>query len=87
MTSTGIDGARLLLVEDDTDLRVSIAASLVAHGYSVRQAGTAGEGLAAWASNRPDLVPLSPEGAPRAASVTPMPALAPLPARRDRLRW
>ena len=56
MTSGGIEGARLLLVEDDADLRTSIAASLAAHGYSVRQAGTASEGLAAWASNRPDLV-------------------------------
>jgi two-component system KDP operon response regulator KdpE len=50
------DGARLLLVEDDVDLRASISASLVAHGYSVREAGDVRGGLAAWASNRPDLI-------------------------------
>jgi two-component system KDP operon response regulator KdpE len=50
------DGARLLLVEDDADLRASIAASLVAHDYSVRAAGTARDGLAAWGSSRPDLI-------------------------------
>lgn len=54
--SGGADGARLLLVEDDVDLRGSIAASLVARGYSVREAGTARDGLAVWASNRPDLL-------------------------------
>lgn len=53
---TGVEGARLLLVEDDVDLRTSIAASLVARGHTVREAGTARDGLAAWASNRPDLV-------------------------------
>jgi two-component system KDP operon response regulator KdpE len=53
---TPVDGARLLLIEDDVDLRTSVAASLGARGYTVREAGTAREGLAAWASNRPDLV-------------------------------
>jgi len=50
------EGARLLLVEDDLDLRSSLAASLVARQFTVREAGTAREGLAAWAANRPDLV-------------------------------
>ena len=50
------EGARLLLIEDDVDLRTSVAASLLAHGYTVREAGTARDGLTAWASNRPDLV-------------------------------
>lgn len=54
--SGGTDGARLLLVEDDVDLRASIAASLVGRGYLVREASTARDGLAAWASNRPDLL-------------------------------
>jgi two-component system KDP operon response regulator KdpE len=54
--SSGVEGARLLLVEDDVDLRTSISASLVARGYLVREAGTARDGLAAWASNRPDLL-------------------------------
>lgn len=52
----GIEGARLLLVEDDADLRASVVASLVARGYSVREAGTAHDGLAAWAASRPDLL-------------------------------
>ena len=55
-SSRAVDGARLLLVEDDVDLRASIAASLTARGYSVREAGTAHDGLAAWAANRPDLL-------------------------------
>jgi two-component system KDP operon response regulator KdpE len=50
------EGARLLLVEDDADLRASLAKSLVARDYSVREAGTAGDGLAAWAASRPDLI-------------------------------
>ena len=50
------EGARLLLVEDDLDLRTSLAASLVARQFTVREAGTARDGLAAWAANRPDLV-------------------------------
>jgi len=54
--SSGVEGARLLLVEDDVDLRASIAASLVARGYTVREAGTARDGLMAWASSRPDLL-------------------------------
>lgn len=52
----GRDGARLLLIEDDADLRASISASLVARDYAVKEAGTARDGLAAWESNRPDLI-------------------------------
>jgi two-component system KDP operon response regulator KdpE len=51
-----VEGARLLLVEDDADLRTSLAASLVARGYAVREADTARDGLAAWAAGRPDLI-------------------------------
>jgi len=54
--SAGFEGARLLLIEDDADLRASIAASLVARNYSVREAATARDGMTAWASNRPDLI-------------------------------
>jgi two-component system KDP operon response regulator KdpE len=50
------DGPRLLLVEDDVDLRTSVAASLAARDFIVREAGTAREGLRAWAAGRPDLV-------------------------------
>jgi two-component system KDP operon response regulator KdpE len=49
-------GARLLLVEDDADLRASLATSLTARDFSVREAGTAREAMAAWASSRPDLI-------------------------------
>jgi two-component system alkaline phosphatase synthesis response regulator PhoP len=49
-------GARLLLVEDDADLRASLAASLSSRDFSVREAGTAREAMAAWASSRPDLI-------------------------------
>ncbi len=52
----GTEGARLLLVEDDADLRTSLASSLQTRDYSVREAGTAREALAAWASARPDLI-------------------------------
>ena len=54
--SSATEGARLLLVEDDLDLRASLAASLRARDYSVKEAGTARDALAAWASGRPDLV-------------------------------
>jgi two-component system KDP operon response regulator KdpE len=54
--SPGVEGARLLLVEDDADLRSSVVASLVVRGYSVREAGTARDGLTAWATSRPDLL-------------------------------
>jgi two-component system KDP operon response regulator KdpE len=54
--SPGVEGARLLLVEDDADLRSSVVASLAARGYTVREAGTARDGLAAWATSRPDLL-------------------------------
>jgi two-component system, OmpR family, KDP operon response regulator KdpE len=53
---TVVEGARLLLVEDDSDLRASIAAALIARNYSVRETATAGDGVAAWASHRPDLI-------------------------------
>ena len=55
MTVVG-SGARLLLIEDDADLRASIVASLAANGHAVREAGTARDGIAAWASSRPDLI-------------------------------
>jgi two-component system KDP operon response regulator KdpE len=50
------EGARLLLIEDDADLRASISASLAARGHSVREADTARGGLSAWAAGRPDLI-------------------------------
>lgn len=56
MTVTPAPGPGLLLVEDDPDLSASVAAALVGHGYTVRAAATAAEGLAAWQASRPDLI-------------------------------
>ena len=53
---TGRDGARLLLVEDDPDLRSSLSASLTGQGYSVREAGAVRDAVAAWGAARPDLI-------------------------------
>jgi two-component system KDP operon response regulator KdpE len=53
---SGREGAALLLVEDDPDLRSSLSASLAGLGYVVRQAGTARDALEAWAAARPDLI-------------------------------
>ncbi len=49
-------GARLLLIEDDPATRSAIIAYLVGHGHQVDEAGTAADGLRAWAFRRPDLV-------------------------------
>lgn len=53
---TGRDGARLLLVEDDPDLRSSLGASLAAQDFSIREAPTARDAVAAWEAARPDLI-------------------------------
>ena len=49
-------GALLLLIEDDLPTRRALAANLVGHGHQVDQAGTAADGLRAWAVRRPDLI-------------------------------
>jgi two-component system KDP operon response regulator KdpE len=51
-------GARLLVVEDDEATRALITSNLNAHGYVVREAGTAADALRAWDTQRPDLVVL-----------------------------
>ncbi len=51
-------GARLLVVEDDEPTRALISSNLNAHGYGVREAGSAGEAMRAWDAQRPDLVVL-----------------------------
>jgi two-component system KDP operon response regulator KdpE len=51
-------GPRVLLVEDDGPTRSSVASNLEAHGYQVREAGSAGEAVRAWDAQRPDLVVL-----------------------------
>ena len=56
MTASGSGGARILLVEDDGSTRSLIASNLEAHGYQVRDAGSAATALRAWDAQRPDLV-------------------------------
>ncbi len=51
-------GPHVLLVEDDGSTRSLIAANLEAHGYRVREAGTAADAARAWDAQRPDLVVL-----------------------------
>ncbi|MCD2515807.1 response regulator [Massilia sp. G4R7] len=50
------DGARILVVEDDTFVRESVVASLEAFGHTVIQAADGEAGLRALARDRPDLV-------------------------------
>ena len=48
--------ATVLVVDDDAGLREFIRANLEAEGYSVREAGSASEGLAALGEESPDLI-------------------------------
>ena len=47
---------RILVVEDDDNIRHGLAALLTANGYDVSEAGDGGAGLAAFARAKPDLV-------------------------------
>lgn len=49
-------GSRVLIVEDDAQLRQIIASNLAARGHQVRQAPDASMALAALAQERPDLL-------------------------------
>jgi excisionase family DNA binding protein len=49
-------GPRVLIVDDDAGLRGFVRASLELDGYSVREAGSAEEGLAALEEEAPDLI-------------------------------
>ena len=49
-------GASLLLVEDDTDTRRTVAGFLRGHGLRVREAATGEDALRAYAAGRPDLI-------------------------------
>ena len=62
-TAGPLDGARLLVVEDDADSRGLLAVVLANAGAIVEEAGTAAEGLAAVARFRPDVL-LSDLGLP-----------------------
>jgi excisionase family DNA binding protein len=50
------EGPRILIVDDDPGLRGFVRASLELEGYTVREAGSAEEGLAALEEESPDLV-------------------------------
>lgn len=52
----GAGGARILVVDDDTDVRGMLATVLDTLGYSVTEAADGAAGLAALADNRPDLM-------------------------------
>jgi two-component system KDP operon response regulator KdpE len=54
----GSQGPHVLLVEDDGQTRSLIASNLDAHGYQVREAGSAADAVRAWDAQRPDLVVL-----------------------------
>jgi len=49
-------GPVVLVVDDDADVRMLVRANLEAEGYTVREAASAGEGLAALEEEAPDLV-------------------------------
>ena len=48
--------ASVLLVEDDDDTRLLVAANLRGHGYAVRPAADGEEALRLWEAQRPDVV-------------------------------
>lgn len=50
------EGPSILIVDDDPGLRGFVRASLELEGYSVREAGSAEEGLAALEAESPDLI-------------------------------
>jgi excisionase family DNA binding protein len=52
----GSPGPLVLIVDDDAGLRKYVRASLEAEGYTVREAGSAEEGLAALDEEPPDLI-------------------------------
>lgn len=52
------DAASILLVEDDTPTRTSVATFLRGHGHDVMEAGDAAGATASWGGRRPDLIVL-----------------------------
>jgi len=51
-----MSGARLLLVEDDTEMRRALARGLAAHGFAVEEAPNGVRALERWEARRPDLI-------------------------------
>lgn len=56
MTGTRGGGARVLVVDDETQLRLALRRSLEGHGYSVREAEDGAEALREHDAFKPDLV-------------------------------
>jgi two-component system KDP operon response regulator KdpE len=50
------DGPHVLLVEDDEPTRSAVGANLRGHGYRVAEAGSVGDALRSWDTDRPDLI-------------------------------
>jgi len=51
-------GARILVIDDETQIRRLLKVALSGHGYEVEEAATGGEGLNKAAMSRPDLIVL-----------------------------
>ena len=59
MTGPGlVDGAHLLVVEDDASTRDAVVANLAGHGYVVEGVADGGEALRRWELRRPDIIVL-----------------------------
>lgn len=56
MNATTSPAVSIMLVEDDEATRHEVGRNLVAHGYRVTEASTAGEAIRHWEADRPDLV-------------------------------
>src|SRR5687768_8977534 len=55
-TATAAGGPRVLIVDDDEKLREYVRVNLEAEGYTVREAGSAEDGLEALEEEPPDLI-------------------------------
>ena len=53
---TATPGAHVLLVEDDSAVRTSVAANLAAHAFQVAEAGDVRAAMASWEAGRPDII-------------------------------
>ena len=90
------DGARILIVDDETAMLRVLRTNLKAHGFRVEEAGTGEDALAALHKNRPDLIILDlglpdMDGADvirwvRAQSDTPIIVLSVRGAERDKVQ-
>jgi signal transduction histidine kinase/CheY-like chemotaxis protein len=54
--TTGLEGAKVLVVDDDPDTRAALAELLLAHGVEAHTAGNASEGFASFRRVRPEIL-------------------------------